>query len=727
MSPILSLSELQTAWLPRRMTQLAGMPGLNNDIGSLQVEADPAAVKHPVFPPYSAGNETTWVTLLGGKHVARQTENVEVRWTAYQVERRCRVRDFLFESTTSLLPEDPGCVIHLKITNASTAEATLDLGFLCSGRASNTGSEGYAWAVPTIPTDVFSFTREDGLGQNVDADVLPGGICIANEAVNAFSVQVFEPVPTSWKNERRPEWKSQLAPGETFEVKILGVFHADREVSLSTARKWAGRTDEAAAEAKCRWENLWEAAFTPGNKVFSGHLPTVETEEESIRKLYYNGVLTLVTCRRVYPQAVVNPAYLTLWPRRGEGSSYLAWELNCTSGILARLDPAALRAHWLLLASAPWLDYQVTNFFTGDHGGWGCCAQPQSLITAALNLSKWSGDVTWQQERLVRKPKKKEGFEAASQGQVVDGGPGESVELSGLDAFREAVLAHRTHRLAQRPLVNFGGRAAYLECITNYAHGTAGHTAIQSWGLREAAGLLDERVDEEAEELLDGVRSLYRLGEGYFDCEYPDGRRVPAPNLYDLSLVLRHVGHRLPESMVEEIVRFIQEELLTPTWSHCLWPSDLDALSTTRCDHQWSGCFSGWIPQFILGIAESGASAPWLLDWIRGVAKTVRQGPFAQAYWAEDVYPAEAGAAAKCFDELTQGNHWVIGSGVLFAEMVLDGLGGLQADLDGKLGVRASPLNGRVSLSIKNIRIQGRDWNLIEGELRAVTIAHNSQ
>jgi len=53
------------------MTVLAALPGLNNDLGALQVEADPAAVKHMIFPPYSAENETTWTTVIKGRHIAQ--------------------------------------------------------------------------------------------------------------------------------------------------------------------------------------------------------------------------------------------------------------------------------------------------------------------------------------------------------------------------------------------------------------------------------------------------------------------------------------------------------------------------------------------------------------------------------------------------------------------------------------------------------------------------------
>ena len=69
-NPALTLDDSATAWMPRRVTELAGMPGLNNDIGAIQVEADIAAIKHPVFPPYSGGNEITGVTLLNDRQLA---------------------------------------------------------------------------------------------------------------------------------------------------------------------------------------------------------------------------------------------------------------------------------------------------------------------------------------------------------------------------------------------------------------------------------------------------------------------------------------------------------------------------------------------------------------------------------------------------------------------------------------------------------------------------------
>lgn len=708
--PALSLDDLATAWLPRRMTQLAGMPGLNNDLGSIQIEADIAAIKHPVFPPYSGGDEMTWLTVLNGRQLAQQVPKVEIRWRAYEVERRCEADGWRMESRTALLPSQPGVAVQVTVTNTLDQPRHLALGFICSGRSMNTGKEGYAWEVPSIPTNVFSFTKSEGLKQNVTGAGLPDTICLTNDAGNGHAIHSVSPCPSRWDRERVPTWELTLAPAESFTVTLFACFHADRRTALEIAGEWSGKAAAIFSATRVRWEELWAAAFTPENSHFSGHLPIVESPNRAMLKLYYNGVLTILTCRRIYAESVLRPCYLTLWPRRGEGSTYLAWEMNCTSGVLARLDPSSLKDQWRLLATTPWLDYQQTNCFTGDHFGWPCCAHPQSVVSGALNLLRWAGDRTWMDTRVLR--------QGAIYSKWKDDTAARAIapeETTGREVFLQAVQAHRGHHLPGKVTVDFGDRAAYLECITSYAHGTAGHTAIQAWALKNSDAILGLDCAEEIRSLEQAALDLYQPGAGYFDCEYPDGSRWPAANLYDIGLVLCHLGDRLPREVLKEIVAFVRRDLLTPTWAHCLAPTDLDALSGIRCDHQWAGCFAAWPPQFVLGLLRSGERGEWIAEWLEGVAKIVDQGPFSQAYWAEDLFPPEAGAASKCYDELTQGNHWVIGSGALFAEMILDGVCGLSADLKGNLTLAPGLPSWSKDVRITNIAVHGKSYDVRDG------------
>ncbi len=687
-TPALSLDDLATDWLPRSLTQLAGMPGLNNDIGAVQMEADIAAFKHPCFPPFSAGGETTGMTVINGKNLSQCITHVDVQWKAFEVLRRCQTRDgWQMTSRTSLLPNQPGVVVELTVTNHDANPRELALGLLLSGRSRNTGKEGYAWAVPTVPTDVFSFTKNEGLAQSVSRSSVGDGLSIANDVANAFTTQCVWPAADAWSQERIPQWKRTLKSGESFTVTLLCTFHTEKAQAEAIAKQWHGKADDIFTGARRRWETLWACAFTPGNDLFSGHLPALNSPHPAMNQLYYNGVLTALTCRRKYPDALMDTNYITIWPRRGEGSAYLAWELPYTSGLLSRLDPVVLRETLVLMMGAPSQDYQVSNYFTGEHGGWACCSQPMAVYTAAMNLMRFSGDTTWQTTPVTVMPKSAKGFEAASQGQVLQAQAKEARHTTGMEIFREAVLAHHEHHLPGSAITSFGDRGAYVECITTYAHGTAGHTATQAAALEEAAPLLGldpVETQKEVAQLRQAALSLYRPGEGYFDCQYPDGKRVPAANLYDMGLVLNAMGEHMPKEMIEEMVAFFRRDLMTKTWAHCLAPTDLDVLSGLRCDHQWAGCFPAWPAQFIIGLLRAGYQAPWMTQWLTDMAILTRQGPFAQAYWAEDIYPTEAGGAAKCFDELTQGNHWVIGSGMYLAEMILSGVSGQHADLNGK-------------------------------------------
>ena len=110
--PALSLDDLATAKLKRRITDLKAMPGLNNSIGSVQMEADPVAIKHPVFPPFSASGETTAITFLGNKHIAQVCDWIDVRWKAYAVERECTAGTWYLSSVTSLHPTQPVVVVR---------------------------------------------------------------------------------------------------------------------------------------------------------------------------------------------------------------------------------------------------------------------------------------------------------------------------------------------------------------------------------------------------------------------------------------------------------------------------------------------------------------------------------------------------------------------------------------------------------------------------------------
>ena len=681
---MLTLDDLCTGWMWRRRGVPGAMPGLTHEKGSVQAEADLCAIKHPIFPPYSASGETTGQALVGDRLLCQLAPEVEIRWRAYGIERRCAWDGWEFTSETRLLPCEAGVIVRWAVRNTSKTRRKLSFGLLLSGRGRNSGGKDYAWSVPEVPTDVLQMRARIGLRTELSAGRMPGAILFQSKDEAACSLQLASPAARVAVADGRVSWSLTLAPGAEWQGELFCAYGSTvREVN-ALASKWSGRTDEAFAATRAWWEELWTSAFTPGSQHFSGHMPVLETTNAAVARLYYMGLLTLLCLRRRYEGSLLSTAYLTLGPRRGEGSVYLAWDLPYISQVLARLDPEALAEHWKVLCSAPLFSHMVVNLFNGEHTSFPCVADPLARVAPIIELARRNRLGTLLDEKITRSGKAITQFKPNGEAVYADE---KKTTLAGSEALAEAATAHRTFPLKKTGLVDFGDRGNYLECSTTYAHGTAGHTAVQFRALHELSRIQKKPAPcAESQRLLKAVMALYREGEGYFDCLHRDGSRHPARNLYDVGLVLNAVGPELPPAMVKEISAFVQRDLATPTWARCIASYDADSASGLRCDHQWAGCFATWPGQFITGLAKAGHRPRWVAEWVEGLAKVTAQGPFAQAYFAEDVVGPELGGAAKAFDDFPQGNHWLISSGCYYSHLVLEALLGYD-EKTGKLDV----------------------------------------
>ncbi len=88
----------QSFWFSRETS----LPGLTNHFGSLQAEADPVAVKHAVFPPVSAAEETTGMTWLDGALFAASGQPVRARWSLAVLERRATFQNWTLDTRTAM-------------------------------------------------------------------------------------------------------------------------------------------------------------------------------------------------------------------------------------------------------------------------------------------------------------------------------------------------------------------------------------------------------------------------------------------------------------------------------------------------------------------------------------------------------------------------------------------------------------------------------------------------
>ena len=120
----------------------------------------------------------------------------------------------------------------------------------------------------------------------------------------------------------------------------------------------------ALASSEAGYRDLWRSMFTPGNRHFSGHLPTLEAADEGIAKSYYMAALLALYMRNTRISAS-EPVFLTGGPRLGPTTTYF-WDHTEWSRLYALLEPAGMRS-WLLRAlSSP---YDASFGFDTRNGG----------------------------------------------------------------------------------------------------------------------------------------------------------------------------------------------------------------------------------------------------------------------------------------------------------------------------------------------------------------------
>ena len=93
------------------------------------------------------------------------------------------------------------------------------------------------------------------------------------------------------------------------------------------------------------------------------------------------------------------------------------------------------------------------------------------------------------------------------------------------------------------------------------------------------------------------------------------------------------------------MVDFFVRELKTPTWMRALSTRDLDVTFSIRPDHQWTGAYCSWPALALSGLFVAG-EVDLANEWMKGLAKTSMQGPYAQAHFTETFYTPESNGGA---------------------------------------------------------------------------------
>ncbi len=689
---------MRSVTMTHKFLDLFNPPGLTNQWGCAQAAMDVVAVRSIAFPPFAqgemnvaplgAGGELlTGVLYIDEEYFASTKTPIEFIWRPDRVERRSLYKGLELTSTMIVPFKTMAVAVKLNIKNTTKSRRKTQIKLAINGGATKSVTP---WNAAYSPGE-YDNKREIDEARNA--------VVCRSERTKAFVIQGSSPKPTellvSWI-----VYDLDLAPGETTSivfVNSLGGTKADAEKKYDTIIKDFDVVRQATTD---NWNAELKAAFTPGNDRFSGHVPTLVTKDDNAKRIYHSAVMSALFFKRTTPHSVYGTTYVTLAPRYWETTTFL-WDISLSAMLLSMLDPAVLKRMMETWMKLDIYKHFGTEFLTGAGVGPWYSVNDYAMSRMAKEYLRWTGDTEWLDKEIEGK-------------KVFD------YLISYAEHWRE--LDKNGHGLA-----DYGGVTNLLEAVSSYVHEVAGLNAANVHNLRFAAELLSYRGDKrkanafrkEAAELGERVLELYVKGKGIYRCKLPDGSFNVVHHCYDFGTTLMNIGDMMPGSQKKEMVDFFQRELQTPNWMRALSTKDLDVTFSIRPDHQWTGAYCSWPALALSGLFAAG-EVEIALEWMKGLAKSSMQGPYAQANFSETFLDTEnGGGAIKATSDQPYINDWACVSGCNYLEPIVDSLFGINAGLFGE--IRATPQFGSFDnkAELRNINYQGKKFTAAKDGVKA--------
>jgi hypothetical protein len=606
------------------------------------------------------------VAFVDGRILKSYGAPITHEWRPDRVVRRVELPGLVLETTTVVVPARTAVAIDVRVRN--TGAAARDVEVMLSLAARVVAVEG-AWNRPESPD-----------GSNA-ASVDGSRLVFGDDAGTAWSVQGVDAPATARLSGVAPASEDYMVGiggmGRGGDVTVMldvpaggearfGYVHAvgrNRDAAVATFDEVAADVPGAVVASERYWNAQLEAAVTPGNAEYSGHLPVLETTSEPLRRLYWWGILGILYFRRDHEGNVLGRSYDTLMPNYWATTTFL-WDFSLSSMTHALLDPEAMRrqlAHWI--ASDTHTLFGTSSLTGGPVGQW-YSVNDYAMTRLVRDYLRFTGDLAFLDEEQ---------------------GDGRSV----LDHLRFWARAWQGLRRSSS-LADYGEIENLLECVSSYTHEVASFNAANVWNLRVTADVLESRGDTagaaelraEADALVEAVRGLYLPGRGFFAAGQPDGTKLPVRHCYDFNIVGTTIAADLDEATRAEMVDFFRRELQTPEWLRALSPWDPDASYSVRPDHQWNGAYTAWPADAARSLVALGEPEV-ALDWLPGLARTANQGPPGQAHFVAEAQPLINGGARKAPPQLPYINDWACSSSGAYVALVIESLFGVDPGVEG--------------------------------------------
>ena len=683
-----TLADMASDRLTYRLRDLFNCPVAMNEWGYAQVAKSVAAMTAISFPPYaccgvpdtawSPGYLLTCEMFLNGRFLAIAAPpdgNVEYQWFPHRVVRRQTAENLRF-STRMFLPGKRRAVMQsISIKNLSAMQRRFTLSF--DMRAA-VAKKTKAW-----------FVNSPGEADNHITWDAPRG-CLVFEAQHSeiAVAQGLHPAPNRVEQARMLHFDMELNPREQKELHFVLAIADDGRAAIELYDSLQSRFPDLERENELSFASLVRSAFTPQNSEFSGNLPRLITNDESLWRLYHNGFANLLFARRLSPDSAYGPTYLTLSGHVLPTLSF-PWDTSLTSLALALLDPIPLRNLVQVWLKDGMHEHHSTDYVSGEAVGPWYAANDTAIVRCAWRYVCVTGDFAWLNKKIS--------------------------DRTVLDLLDEhAVYWKKLDRLGHG-LADYGTIENLLEVVSTYLHEVAGMNAGNVYSMRVVADLHErlgntaraQQLRHEAADLAERInRLLYVKGKGYWRCGQPDGTFNEVRHCYDFLSIVDSMAEDLTPTQKQEMGGFFWSELHSEKWMRALAQGDPDSTWNIRPDHSCLGAYAAWPPMTAKGLYKID-SPERISRWLRQVAKAGNQGPIGQAHFVEDVYPPVNDGAFKSSEDAPFIEDWCCIAAGAFTEMVIDSIFGAELSLSHGIKVNSRLRNWDPNARLEGLRYQG--------------------
>src|SRR3984957_1403581 len=445
-------------------TDLFNMPVFANEWGYGQVSKSVSGVTGITFPPFaccgvpdvtwSPGLLTSCEVSVDGQLLAIAPQNrVKYKWLPQRVDREQTYQGLRFRTRTFMPVKQRAVAQRIELKNTASTARSFVLSFDMRGAVTKKTTFWMAGC-----------PGEGGNAQRWDAE--RSRVTFAARNSQAASAQGVQPRADSLTGGHILQYKVRLQPGESRLFRYVNALADTEEKANRLHDELQATLDQVEQQNEHFYAEMMRALFTPGNNYFSGHLPTLHTDDETLWALYFNGIKNLMSARRYSPDSKYGPTYVTLGGHTLPTLSF-PWDTSLTGLSLALLDPAALRNLVEVWLREDMHQHLGTDYVTGTGVGPWYAVNDTAILSCARDYLRVSGDFAWLDKTIA----------------------GKSV----LTHLADHALYWETLRHTDRGLADYGNIENLLEVVSTYVHEVAGMNAGNVANMRFVAELLERR------------------------------------------------------------------------------------------------------------------------------------------------------------------------------------------------------------------------------------------